>query len=171
MDPDRLDQPTHEIVDPAERDAIAAAKLTAMLAHVDADPLDWPADTRDVLRAAQMLGYRVDGDYLIGLLNQGIPPVVKLGGKHRWTAFDAWHLLAVLDSRRRWELHPLHLHKLSALERLVLEAEAAGKPAFDDLDNYSVEQLLLLMELAETTALRHMLRVALMAKLRENGWL
>lgn len=164
-----LNRPPHEVADPKERDDIAAAKIADMLEHVEAAPLEWPADTGEIVNAMQALGYRIDGDYLFGLLDEGIPPVRMLGGRRRWTPFDGWHLMAVLESRRRWTLHPLHVHKMTAVEVQALENEQAGRPAFHDLDTFGVEQLVLLMEGAEQSAMRHVIRVALVSKLREAG--
>jgi hypothetical protein len=154
------------------RDEFAESRIMEMAGAVAVAVPEFPCETGDTIRLVQAFGYRASPDYVFNLLEDGIPPVARIGGKRKWLPWDVWHLLTVLESRRRWSLHKFHDHKLTNLERLQLEAEADGRGhPFEDLDSFSAEQLILLMEGAEQQHVRHVIRLALMAKLREGGWL
>ena len=163
-----MNEPTTQL-DPVERDRLTSEHLDELLASLDFPGMSWPAETGAVVEMAQRLGYRTDADDVLHLLSLGTPVVDLVGGKRHWRPYNAATLVSVLELRRRWTLHPHHAHKLSNLERLQAEFDAAGRgSAITDLEKFDVEQLLLIMEGCEMTPVRHAARLAIQQKLK-NG--
>lgn len=153
--------------DPAELDEAASLRFNILCDSLDIERPAFPLETGDVVRLMQALGYRTSADDVLHLLTLGAPCPQSVNGKRRWRPFDAAQLAAILESRRRWALHPHHLHKMSNVERIQLEREAIGESsAFYDAEAFDVEQLLLLMEGAEQSAVRHACRIAIQEKLK-----
>lgn len=161
---EEIDQKTDQY---QQREAELRERLEQQFQHVGMSEPKWPLETGTVLQFVDKSGYRADGDFVLGLVNAGTVEVPLMGGYRKWDAVAVYCLLMQLEGRRRWKLHQNHIHKMSAVERLQLEAEAEGHDhPFTDLDKFDVETLLHLMADQETFAARHALRIAVQAKLR-----
>lgn len=128
-------------------------------------PHKYPIPQAAVITFMEALGYAVDDRYIdllcgLGRCGGHQPKVIR-----QWTALNIHWLRIELEVRRRWRLHPNHLLKMSAAELRKLEDPNGQRDAcFRDLRQFDHDQLLLLMERAETMELRRYLRLAIQSK-------
>ncbi len=163
---------TEQQTDQAQVNAELIAAERIALMHESAGleaPDSFPMNTAQVLRLFQSLDFHVDGDFIIGLCETGILQVKSYKGHRQWNPLACFELSMVLDSRRRWKPTNRHLHKMTALERQSALMEQQGDEFITDLDQYDVEQLVLMLEQMENQDVRHVLRIALISKLRQAG--
>ncbi|MGD9854388.1 MAG: hypothetical protein AB7U20_05490 [Planctomycetaceae bacterium] len=162
------EQPTLDIAALEEQ---AAAHLESLWHRAGLTiPEEYPVAMRAVVELMQASGYRVDPDFVCALIAQGRLRMEKSDDQHVWSAANVCCLIMECEARRRWLLHPDHLAKLTALEVRQLEAEAAGlETCFGDTEKMDTESMLLLLEDVGDRAVRHTIRVALMARLRAQG--
>lgn len=86
----------------------------------------------------------------------------------QWDAVAVYCLMAALESRRRWKPAPSrHDHKKTGISLQIEAARAAGvAEPINDLDRYTVEDLLLQLTQCDHRATRECLYEALREKLR-----
>lgn len=161
-------QHVHEQTDPQQAEQLAQTKLSQACDAAGLN-LSFPAETSDVLEFFTALDYRINGDFVFGLLENKTLLVPMVGGKRQWDALSVWALWGQLEGRRRWKPTSRHIHKMSALERMQLLSEQGEGQGLHDLDSFDVEQLVFLLEDAESRDARHCLRIALLSKLRQEG--
>jgi hypothetical protein len=157
--------------DPELLERTARQRFDEIAAAAGLTTPDWPIGTQavcDILRATE---YRCDVADLLGMLDRQEIDVPRVGGRLTWTASCVAVAMGLLESLRRWQW-PSRRHgwKFTVPERMAAEARAAdaGCP-FDDLDDWTVEQLLHLLEQVESREVRHAIRVACEWKLREGA--
>jgi|GEM_PF-2270673 len=132
----------------------------------------YPCDTNTVIALADAGGYVVDHNVVREFVRKGYFPAPKRHPQTCQYAWSATHIclfIEALDLRRRWQPHhPLHAHKLWAIEVKDLLAKEAGQNAIPDLDQYSVEDLILMLEQNADQGIRQVICHALRLKLPEH---
>ena len=132
----------------------------------------YPASTADVvelLRAGG--GFDVSIELLEEWARRGMVPDVKLrAGQFAWTPQNILTAAIQADTWRRWiPLDPKHIHKLSAVELVEAQANAAGETAFTDADTFDVNAFVEILARCDNHDLRQTFAVALKTKLRLLG--
>ncbi|MGE0376309.1 MAG: hypothetical protein AB7Q45_12935 [Planctomycetaceae bacterium] len=132
-------------------------------------PAEYPVSIADAVRLAQQSGYRCDPDYLAHLIDIGRLNVPKENGAYAWSAVQLVMLGIELEARRRWTLDDRHTHNMTAAELLQRQAEAEGRNAFADFDEFDNEALILLLQGMNDEKMRHLFGLCLLTRLREAG--
>lgn len=133
-------------------------------------PPEYPATTATVVKLMTGLEYVVDAAAIGDYIERGrmIPPPMR--GRNRvWMAADIVELLSVLENNRKWRpLSVRHQHKKTRWE-IHRELALAGQapPVFDDLDRFTVEELLRQLVEVDQREVRELLHTAIMIKIDE----
>lgn len=153
--------------DPAALERHAEQFYGEAAARTGLGELHWPLDTRQVeTLLADGLDYRLDSGDLLSLMTRGIASPKRENGRLKWTPVDVADAQNHLEANRLWKATPRHFWKMSIAERDCLAAAERGESAFHDLDQFTLRELLLILERTEQGAIRHLVRLAVETKLR-----
>ena len=99
-----------------------------------------------------------------------VPNVSMKAGQWGWSSHNVVVAATHAETWRRWIiLAPRHIHKLTAMELMEAEANAAGSTAFTDGDTFDVNAYVEVLSRCEDSDMRHAFAVALKTKLRNLG--
>jgi hypothetical protein len=143
--------------------------LSPYWAFADVHP-EYPASTGTVVKLMIGLQYVVDAAAVREIIDRGkmVSPRAR-GGKLHWMAADIVELMGQLEDGRKWApLSPRHQHKKTRWE-IHRELAAAGQapPVFNDLDQFSAEDLLRHLVEADQREVRELLHTAILIKIDE----
>ena len=121
-----------------------------------------PTGTSDVCELLDRLGYQCTPGTLAEFVRKGY-----VSEPAEWDAVSVYCLMAALELRRRWKRTPCpqHDHKKTGARLFVERSLAEGGPGVNDLDRYSVEDLLLQLTQTGDRPTRECLFEALTLKL------
>lgn len=110
-------------------------------------PAAYPASTETVIKVLQAVEYLVNGDVILGLLNDNaIPPVPRANGRLSWSATNIVTCACALEARRKWKpFSTIHDAKFSMAEKLQAIYESKGSSAFSDLEHFDLDALLAML--------------------------
>ncbi len=148
-----------------------AAKLQGMWITADILP-GYPATTSttvELLRSGG--GFDVSTDLLEGWVRSGMVPGVAIrAGRFAWSPQNILTAAIQADTWRRWvPCHPLHLHKMTAVELAEGQANAAGESIFHDLQTFDVNACVCVLASCDDPQMRRTFATALKTKLRSLG--
>jgi hypothetical protein len=120
---------------------------------------NYPATTGDVVALLRSQEYDCSEATICEFIDAGhIQQPGRKGGRMIWWALDILGLAGALEFRRRWlPFSKLHDWKKSNFSLSLEQAEAAGrskKSVFEDLADFSIDDLLLLMVRADDRVAR-----------------
>lgn len=132
----------------------------------------YPASTSDVVCVLRKGGgFDVSTELLEGWIRSGMVPDVELkSGQFAWNAQNIVVSATHAETWRRFiPMDPRHIHKLTAIELLEAEANAAGSTAFKDTDTFDVNAFVEVLSRCDDSKMRHTFAVAFKTKLRNLG--
>lgn len=132
----------------------------------------YPASTADVVCVLRKGGgFDVSLELLENWVRSGMVPNVSMkAGQWGWSSQNVVVAATHAETWRRWIiLAPRHIHKLTAMELMEAEANAAGSTAFTDGDTFDVNAFVEVLSRCEDSDMRHAFAVALKTKLRNLG--
>lgn len=141
-----------------------SASLIEDLCGICGIPFSDPLDTNHVVKLLNKLGYLVDRSVVAEFVRKGYITSPIIAGQ--WTAQQVHEFMAGLEWRRRWQVGSAHDLKKSGAQLALEQAQLAGKHQYiEDLDQHTIEDMLVLMTLAEQRSVREALLVAVKQKL------
>ena len=158
-------------LDPQSYDEQLCSELAAVFESAGLPaPDSFPISTGDVVRLLDKLDYDCPGDDLLQWVAAGTIVVPIIGGHRSWGPRQVQAAILQCEARRRWRLSARHYHKMTSCEVAIAEAKLAGcKTPIRDLDGFDIESLLLLLESSDDRSVRHVLRLSLQQKLKEDN--
>jgi hypothetical protein len=132
----------------------------------------YPCETATVIQLLQAVEYIVNGDVILGLLNDNaIPPVPRVNGRLAWSATNIVTAACALEARRKWKpFSTIHATKFSMVEKLQAIHEKEGSSAFSDLAAFDLDALLaMLIQVGGDAGTVSVLVEALRQKLKGAG--
>ena len=132
----------------------------------------YSASTSDVVCVLRKGGgYDVSVELLENWIRSGMVPNVSMkSGQWGWSSQNVVVAATHAETWRRWiTLDPRHIHKLTAMELMEADANAAGSTAFTDGDTFDCNAFVQVLSRCNDEDLRHTFAVALKTKLRGLG--